>query len=236
VKGDFPNKLTALQNMICECINDNGGSCHFDMIVHHVSKSWNKIKSPGNADCKGAILSALTDSKRLFKRDTKRTGWWIINSSTEGNQRTQEENPFARSSRSKSRDAQKRVPASPPPKKIKSEENSEDDESKKDADKKEKDPPMTELQILIIEAIDMSGGSASFEQIFDHVNKKFDNLRRRDGTPYTSECRRAIQASLSNNPTTRPFFKKEMRKGNTFWSLAKRSIEFLTDHKKNPRR
>jgi hypothetical protein len=38
------------------------------MIVHHVSKNWNKIKT-GNADLKGAILAALTDSKRerMFK-------------------------------------------------------------------------------------------------------------------------------------------------------------------------
>jgi len=62
--------------------------------------------------------------------------------------------------------------------------------------------------------------------------KKFDTIKRRDGTPYTSECRRAIQASLSNNPSTRPFFKKETKKGVVLWSLAKRSIEFLAEQKK----
>jgi hypothetical protein len=91
---------------------------------------------------------------------------------------------------------------------------------------------MTELQILIIEAIDLNGGLATFEEIYDHVSKSFDNLRRRDGTPYTSDCKRAIQASLSNNPITRPFFKKENKKGICSWALAKRSLEFLAEHKK----
>eukprot|EP01118_Nematostelium_gracile_P003391 TRINITY_DN138_c1_g2_i1.p1 TRINITY_DN138_c1_g2~~TRINITY_DN138_c1_g2_i1.p1 ORF type:complete len:629 (+),score=232.77 TRINITY_DN138_c1_g2_i1:134-2020(+) len=218
-------RLTPLQATICESIVDNGGTCHFDLIVHHVSKSWNKIKT-GNTDVKTAILSALTDSKKIFKRDTKRTGWWIINKDLEGI--THAEDNFSRSSRSKSRDAMKKMTS---PQTKRKNENS-DEEEKKEADRKEKDPPMTELQILIIEAIDNCGGSATFEQIFDHVNKKFDNLKRRDGTPYTSECRRAIQASLSNNPTTRPFFKKETKKGNAVWSLAKRSIEFLADYRR----
>jgi len=102
-----------------------------------------------------------------------------------------------------------------------------------DSAKQNRDPPMTELQILIIEAIHSEGGVATFEQIYDKVSKKFDSIKRRDGTPYTSECRRAIQASLSNNPSARPFFKKESRKGAVVWSLAKRSIEFLAEHNNN---
>jgi hypothetical protein len=58
------------------------------MIVHHVSKvnaqqhmigllilrqGWNKIKGTGNTDIKSAVLSALTDSKRLFKAH-----WFIL--------------------------------------------------------------------------------------------------------------------------------------------------------------
>jgi hypothetical protein len=31
-------KLNEIQALICECISDNSGSCHFDLIVHHVSK------------------------------------------------------------------------------------------------------------------------------------------------------------------------------------------------------
>jgi hypothetical protein len=98
---------------------------------------------------------------------------------------------------------------------------------------------------LIIQAIDTEGGVASFDQIYDRVSKKFDSIKRRDGTPYTSECRRAIQASLSNNPVTRPFFKKETKKGTIYWSLAKRSVcdfvdncnnlkvEFLAEYRQN---
>jgi len=92
---------------------------------------------------------------------------------------------------------------------------------------------MTDLQMLIMEAIDQCGGWANFDQINDHVSKLFDNLKRRDGTPYTSECRRAVQASLSNNPTARPFFKKETRKGVQVFGLAKRSVEFLHEYRKS---
>jgi len=90
-----------------------------------------------------------------------------------------------------------------------------------------KNPPLTELQILIIKAIQQTGGSANFEQILEHVKPSFEKLRRRNGSPYTSECRRALLASLSNNPASKPFFKKEKSGGTNSWSLAKRSLEYL---------
>jgi len=241
-------KLSELQEIICECINDNGGSCHFDLIVHHVTKHWSKLKSGGSSDSKNAILAALTDAKRLFKRDNKRTGWWTINpafkdlishpSSSGSKEDVQVTSPRSR----KRRAATLRDNGSD----IKIEKNSRDndnnsDDSDEEAEQKEpaetkedskKDLPMTGLQILIIEAIELNGGSATFDQIFEHVAKSFDNLRRRDGSPYTSDPKRAIQASLSNNPSSRPFFKKESKKGVSVWSLAKRSLDFWVDYKK----
>eukprot|EP01117_Protostelium_nocturnum_P004581 TRINITY_DN1653_c0_g1_i1.p1 TRINITY_DN1653_c0_g1~~TRINITY_DN1653_c0_g1_i1.p1 ORF type:complete len:623 (+),score=219.26 TRINITY_DN1653_c0_g1_i1:460-2328(+) len=220
--------LTDLQEMICECINDNGGSCHFDMIVHHVSKNWNRVKAV-NTDCKGAILAALTDSKRVFKRDSKRTGWWMINNEklnpikkedAKSSNRRQRGGKVATIEIKKEPEVTNAVPS----------EASEEDDS---VNSKRGDPPMTELQILIIESVDKKGGAATFDQIHEYILPMFDNLRRRDGSRYTSECKRAIQASLSNNPTTRPFFKKTMKKNVVFWELATRSKEFLaTYHKK----
>jgi len=240
-------KLTELQALVCECIEDNSGSCHFDLIVHHVSKHWNSITNKnGNVDVKNAILSTLTDSKRLFKRDTKRTGWWMINADLIidhgiGSPKVKlikEEEILTPKSKSRTKLIKELQDIAPldnnsdvgSPSIDTSENTGSGDESQK---QKNDSPPMTELQVLIIQAIDAEGGVASFDQIYDRVSKKFDTIKRRDGTPYTSECRRAIQASLSNNPTTRPFFKKESKKGAVLWSLAKRSLEFLVDQKKN---
>jgi len=233
--------------LVCECIEDNSGSCHFDLIVHHVSKHWNSITNKnGNVDVKNAILSTLTDSKRLFKRDTKRTGWWMINADLIidhgiGSPKVKlikEEEILTPKSKSRTKLIKELQDIAPldnnsdvgSPSIDTSENTGSGDESQK---QKNDSPPMTELQVLIIQAIDAEGGVASFDQIYDRVSKKFDTIKRRDGTPYTSECRRAIQASLSNNPTTRPFFKKESKKGAVLWSLAKRSLEFLVDQKKN---
>jgi len=243
-----PLKLTELQALVCECIDDNSGSCHFDLIVHHVSKHWNSITNKnGNVDVKSAILATLTDSKRLFKRDTKRTGWWMINTdliasdSGIGSPKIKKDEEVQTPKKVKVRtkiikELQDILPTENnnnnsdggSPSGIEGAENA----GSGDESLKKNDPPMTELQVLIIQAIDAEGGVASFDQIYDRVSKKFDSIKRRDGTPYTSECRRAIQASLSNNPSTRPFFKKETKKGAVLWSLAKRSIEFLAEQKK----
>jgi len=239
-------KISQLQYIICECINDNGGSCHFDLIVHHVSKSWNR-DSPSDL-CRSATLSTLTGFKWLFKRDTKRTGWWIINgdvdiTSLKGvkNDNTDSDlvssspaqtSQSSRSSRYKSRQSKVIISADADDSQEQNtsnnenndeDPNSDDEDDEQSKTKEGREPPMTELQILIIEAIDTKSGSATFEEIYDHVQRSFDNLKRRDGTPYTSDCRRAIQASLSNNPATKPFFKKDTTKATTSWTLAKRS-------------
>lgn len=242
--SDEKSSLTELQAIICECINDNGGSCHFDLIVHHVTKHWSKLK-PGS-DSKNAILASLTDAKRLFKRDNKRTGWWTINpafkdliphpSSSGSKDDLQVTSPRSRKRRSAIlRDNGSDIKIEKNARDNNSDESDEEAEHKEPTETKEdskKDLPMTGLQILIIEAIELNGGSATFDQIFEHVAKSFDNLRRRDGSPYTSDPKRAIQASLSNNPSSRPFFKKESKKGVSVWSLAKRSLDFWVDYKK----
>ncbi|PRP83917.1 hypothetical protein PROFUN_08854 [Planoprotostelium fungivorum] len=234
--------ISELHETICDCINENGGSCHFDMIVHYANKNWSRTKAI-NTDVKGAVLSALTDSKRIFKRDPKRTGWWMINAERLNNARRENDVGTPLKSRGKGEensanragDARTEEKTNNNNRKKEPEVQEEEDEEGKAnslAGAKRGDPPMTELQILIIEAVDARGGSATFEQIYEYIAPMFDNLRRRDGTKYTSECRRAIQASLSNNPTTRPFFRKEVKKGGILWELAKRSREFLASYRK----
>jgi hypothetical protein len=58
------------------------------------------------------------------------------------------------------------------------------------------------MQILIIDAIAEVGEPATFDQILQSVSSRWRGIkiRRRDGTPYTTDCRRAIQANLRTNP------------------------------------
>jgi len=62
--------------------------------------------------------------------------------------------------------------------------------------------PFNDMQILIIDAIAEVGEPASFDQILQSVSSRWRGIkiRRRDGTPYTTDCRRAIQANLRTNP------------------------------------
>ena len=40
-------------------------------------KNW---KPKPGTDIRAAVLATLTGPKRMFKRDPKKTGWWITNS------------------------------------------------------------------------------------------------------------------------------------------------------------
>jgi len=66
---------------------------------------------------------------------------------------------------------------------------------------------LTELQALIIEAIAEQNGCAHIDIITEYVSKRWGSVRRRDGSKYASDCRRAVQASLANHPSARPLFK-----------------------------
>jgi len=57
---------------------------------------------------------------------------------------------------------------------------------------------------LIVDAILAVGGSATTDEINEHVAKQWGGMRRRDGTPYTNDSRRAVAASLGHNS---PIFK-----------------------------
>ena len=205
-------KLNEIQALVCECISDNSGSCHFDLIVHHVSKHWPSISAKyGNVDVRTAILNVLTDSNnRLFKRDSKRTGWWMINNAVlKSKVSTNTTTPTTSA-----------PITSPLHNNNKEQQDNSNDSGEEDSQLRGE---LTELQILIMHSLYAEGGTATFEQIYEHVIKKYDSIRRRDGTPYTSDCKRAISSSLSNNSSA-PFFKKENRKGVWGWSLTKKAV------------
>lgn len=85
-------------------------------------------------------------------------------------------------------------------------------------------PALTDLQTYITEAILSSKknnrDSADFETISEYVSKRWRNIKRRDGSSYATDCRRAIQANLRHNPNHIPLFRKD-KNFQDHWTLCK---------------
>lgn len=74
------------------------------------------------------------------------------------------------------------------------------EQAEADAAEEGEETALTDLQKLIWNGIEAHGGCATFDQVVNEVAKSYGNLRRRDGSPYHSDCRRSVQASLSAHP------------------------------------
>jgi len=80
---------TALQSTIKNIIDKNGSSFHFDTIVEHVKRTWQRditIRKPdgnlyGHSDCKRAVTANLrtrANNKFVFVRDREHEGCFLI--------------------------------------------------------------------------------------------------------------------------------------------------------------
>lgn len=81
-------------------------------------------------------------------------------------------------------------------------------------------PKLTEMQQLITQAILTHGEPCPFDKIYEYVNEKWKGMKikRRDGAPYSTDCRRAIQANLRQCPNHMPLFAKGPQ---TQWYLVR---------------
>lgn len=192
---------------------------------HHCNllQNWDglRTKDGQSTDCKRAILASLSKNIRtqpLFKRANDTKWWWLLGEYNPlyspqidmmATQLPMIDEPLHDSVLQNSA-----LSASLSAGKSRSKNRSKDN------------GVLTELQVLIIESIAECGGTATIEQITDGVSQQWGSLRRRDGSKYTADCRRAVQASLANNPSSRPIFRKESRKKG-IWGLARRATEYL---------
>eukprot|EP01125_Pyxidicula_operculata_P018779 TRINITY_DN6714_c0_g1_i2.p1 TRINITY_DN6714_c0_g1~~TRINITY_DN6714_c0_g1_i2.p1 ORF type:complete len:348 (-),score=43.05 TRINITY_DN6714_c0_g1_i2:85-1128(-) len=80
-------------------------------------------------------------------------------------------------------------------------------------------PKLTDLQMMITQAILQNGEPCPFEKIYEFVSANWKGMRRRDGTPYSTDCRRAIQANLRQNPNHISLFIKDTDSQNS-WRLC----------------
>lgn len=89
---------------------------------------------------------------------------------------------------------------------------------------------LTELQKMIMRAISFEKGRpCPLQKICDYVNPKYENLKRRDGSSYATNAKRAIQASLSNNSSNRPIFQPTNgpNEDEMYWTLTERGERHL---------
>lgn len=89
---------------------------------------------------------------------------------------------------------------------------------------------LTELQKIIMKAISLENGyPCPLSKIYEFVKPKYEKLRRRDGSSYATNAKRAIQASLSNNSSNNPIFQpvEGPDQDELYWTLSERGERHL---------
>eukprot|EP01124_Arcella_intermedia_P032862 TRINITY_DN7747_c0_g1_i1.p1 TRINITY_DN7747_c0_g1~~TRINITY_DN7747_c0_g1_i1.p1 ORF type:complete len:501 (-),score=109.54 TRINITY_DN7747_c0_g1_i1:100-1452(-) len=92
-------------------------------------------------------------------------------------------------------------------------------------------PKLNEVQEMITEAIYVNGEPCHFEKIYEYVSARWKNMnfKRKDGTPYSNDCRRAILANLRENAYQVSLFKKDKQLPHCWW--FRRTIEEIKQRK-----
>eukprot|EP01116_Phalansterium_solitarium_P013181 TRINITY_DN3030_c0_g1_i2.p1 TRINITY_DN3030_c0_g1~~TRINITY_DN3030_c0_g1_i2.p1 ORF type:complete len:763 (+),score=281.47 TRINITY_DN3030_c0_g1_i2:169-2457(+) len=73
-------------------------------------------------------------------------------------------------------------------------------------------PSLTNMQELITAAIYAGRdetGWCTFDKMYDFVSKQWRSMRRRDGSSFAADCRRAIQSGLRQTPNQLSLFRKD---------------------------
>lgn len=89
---------------------------------------------------------------------------------------------------------------------------------------------LTELQKMIIKAIARKKGKpCQLKDIVEYVEPRYNQLKRKDGSSYATNTKRAIQASLNNNSNNRRIFEmiENHDENRIYWSLSQRGKYIL---------
>lgn len=90
------------------------------------------------------------------------------------------------------------------------------------------DAELTELQVLMMKAIQEHSGSASVDAIYRSVLREWGNVKKRDGSLYNSDCKKAVKASLSYNSGPAPgIFTSEFFQNINFEKLIFSFLKFV---------
>jgi len=74
--------------------------------------------------------------------------------------------------------------------------NTETTKSQDDGKTEEDDNPLSPVQIAVIQAINQNGGSALLTTIHKFLSKRWRNLRQKDRTLKTADCKQAVKETL----------------------------------------
>ncbi|KAL6072663.1 hypothetical protein QOT17_005490 [Balamuthia mandrillaris] len=229
--------LNALQNAISQAIKQAGGSCHVDIIVDTISKNWYDIKAadelPRTVNVKKVVTSSLakdrtSEGRPLFVKDSSAISacYWRLG----------EGNPMFASSSTGSLavvEIEKNTPV--PSKRFNHDQKKEGKpRGTKSKKKKHADGELSTLQEMIVVAISEYDGAATINQIYEHISKRWDDARRKDGMPYSKDCKRAIQSCISKYCTNASpiFVKKDRVDGFHKWGVVPKVLESLEKRKR----
>eukprot|EP01134_Creolimax_fragrantissima_P005557 CFRG5557T1 len=215
IEKSISQRVNEVQLSIAQCIRANKGVASFNDIVDHVSKRWQSLRKrdglPYHTRIRHAVEAGLTDNDAhdLFKLETGTDvegNWTLI---SRGNE---DDNSDAGGSDSEIRPAAERKELT-----------TKESEALMSAAAKNS---LTDLQALIIEALVLHKGTAHLDQICEHVAEKWGTLKKRDGTPYSVDCRRAVISSLTNSFNDTPLFRRVKEKYHN-WVLTTHTEGFI---------
>eukprot|EP00698_Gefionella_okellyi_P024163 TRINITY_DN8447_c0_g1_i1.p1 TRINITY_DN8447_c0_g1~~TRINITY_DN8447_c0_g1_i1.p1 ORF type:complete len:739 (-),score=174.18 TRINITY_DN8447_c0_g1_i1:26-2242(-) len=234
-------ELSPVQKLVADAIEFNNGSASTDEIQQYVAKHWHTLRrGEAGSDPRRAVTACLGHNQTMFRRDSEDNSLWIT-ATVKASLQDDEEEP--RGLRTKRRERRRdddeddseveddsepqnrKRKASPVAPKTRRARLKADELDGEDDTAVDEEPPVADMQLMIGRAIRSCDGAASFTEIYDYVSKYWGSLVRHDGTQYSVDCKRTVQATLAI-PNTNSLFRKDSRRRNKY-TLTKKAIEQL---------
>eukprot|EP00127_Corallochytrium_limacisporum_P006555 Clim_evm27s230 gene=Clim_evmTU27s230 len=214
-------QLSALEAAITEIIlehQSNGEHCSFDDILEHVSHRWHKLRRkdgiPYHTKIRTAVERVLHGSGskfQLFHYDAEHG--YVLSSDT----------PRKAGEKEKEKDEDGND--------VEDGDEDKDEENEGLEEKSRKireELGVSELQATVVDAIYTNGGTKlDIDSIIEHVSKFWSSLRKKDGTPYSGDIRKAVLSSLSgSSQASSRFFFRDSEDSN-LWHISKHALSFV---------
>jgi hypothetical protein len=236
--------LTDLQKHIIRIFREYNGSVHIGTLTNEIQKIWTTIRkrdgSKYTTDCRRAVSATLANNNNvvdpLFVKVLDQDGIWALGPRVEAIplDKLTVKNPIPDLKRKLSESDNEKSDESTSKRRridfelVQSDSFGSNSPSPKplSSSKPEHDNELTELQVLMIRSIQAHNGSASLDAIYRTVLKQWGTLKRKDGSYYLSDCKKAVKSSLSYIGGSSPIFKKDLNvEGN--WIVTPEGLALL---------
>lgn len=205
-------QLTDLQKHMIRILKAHGGSASLETFVCQIQKIWGTLRKRDGtqyaSDCRRVVSATLSNtslSSPLFVRDSNKEKdsiggmWWtfgpralsvdletILESDRLEISETKRKSVDMDDSDQSDRE---NIPLGVAHKRRKL---SVDKQDSKD----DNDSPLSPVQIAVIQAINQNGGAAQLTTIHKFLSKRWRNLRQKDLTMKTGDCKQAVKETL----------------------------------------